>query len=93
MALEEMINRSNEYYKENDIAFITKRPTPIKVLKTDGNYKITDAVFLSASTLDYVGVFQGHYLDFEAKETSSKIGFPLSNRLNLSSNIKDIPLF
>ena len=79
MALEEMINRSNEYYKENDIAFITKRPTPIKVLKTDGNYKITDAVFLSASTLDNVGVFQGHYLDFEAKETSSKIGFPLSN--------------
>ena len=79
MALEEMINRSNEYYKNNDIAFITKRPTPIKVIKTDGNYKITDAVFLSASTLDYVGVYQGRYLDFEAKETSSKTGFPLSN--------------
>lgn len=72
MALEEMINRSNEYYKENDIAFITKRPTPIKVLKTDGNYKITDAVFLSASTLDYVGVFQGHYLVSKQKKLLQK---------------------
>lgn len=79
MALEDMINRANQYYKAQDIAFINKRPTPIKVMKTDGNYKITDAVFLNASTLDYVGVFQGRYLDFEAKETSSKTGLPLSN--------------
>ena len=79
MALEDMINQANEYYKANDIAFINKRPTPIKVMKTENHYKITEAIFLSASTLDYVGVFQGHYLDFEAKETSSKTGFPLSN--------------
>ena len=46
---------------------------------TGGKYKITEGVFLNASTLDYVGVFQGCYLDFEAKETSSKTGFPLSN--------------
>jgi len=46
MALEDMINRANQYYKAQDIAFINKRPTPIKVMKTDGNYKITDAVFL-----------------------------------------------
>ncbi len=79
MALEEMINQANDYYRVHDIAFINKRPTPIKVIKTEEHYKITDAVFLSPSTLDYVGVFQGHYLDFEAKETSSKTGFPLSN--------------
>ena len=79
MALEEMINKANEYYKIHDIAFVNKRPTPIKVMKTDGKYKITEGVFLNASTLDYVGVFQGCYLDFEAKETSSKTGFPLSN--------------
>lgn len=79
MALEEMINKSNGYYNNNHIAYINKRPTPIKVMKTDGGYHIIDGVFLSPSTLDYVGVYQGHYLDFDAKETSSKTSFPFSN--------------
>ena len=38
MALEEMINKSNEYYLYHNIAFITKRPTSIKVLKTTDKY-------------------------------------------------------
>ena len=79
MALEEMINRTNEYYALHNIAFVNKRPTNIKILKTSDKYKITDAVFLAPSTLDYVGVCDGHYLDFEAKETISAKGFPLSN--------------
>ena len=79
MALEEMINRSNQYYEVHDIAYVNKRPTPIKVIKTDGDYHITDAVFLSPSTLDYVGIFKGKYLDFEAKENQSIKGFPMSN--------------
>ena len=33
MALEEMINQANDYYRVHDIAFINKRPTPIKVIK------------------------------------------------------------
>ena len=79
MALEEMINKSNEYYLYHNIAFITKRPTSIKVLKTTDKYKISEAVFMAPSTLDYVGVYQKRYLDFEAKETTSKKGFPMSN--------------
>jgi recombination protein U len=79
MALEDMINKSNEYYQTHNIAFVSKRPTSIKILKTSDKYKITEAVFLAPSTLDYVGVCQGHYLDFEAKETTSKKGFPMSN--------------
>lgn len=79
MALEEMINRTNEYYLQRGIAFVTKRPTSVKILKTSDKYKINEAVFLAPSTLDYVGVFEGRYLDFEAKETVSKKGFPMAN--------------
>lgn len=79
MALEEMINKTNDYYLQRNIAFISKRPTSIKVLKTSDKYKITEAVFLAPSTLDYVGVYKGRYLDFEAKETISKKGFPMAN--------------
>ncbi len=79
MALEEMINRSNEYYKNNNIAYINKRPTPIKVIKTDGKYNITEGVFMAPSTLDYVGLYQGKYLDFDAKETASKTNFSFNN--------------
>lgn len=79
MALEEMINKTNDYYLQHNIAFISKRPTSIKVLKTSDKYKITEAVFLAPSTLDYVGVYKGRYLDFEAKETISKKGFPMAN--------------
>ena len=79
MALEDMLNRTNEYYTQREIAFISKRPTSVKVLKTSDKYKITEAVFLAPSTLDYVGVYKGRYLDFEAKETVSKKGFPMAN--------------
>lgn len=79
MALEDMLNKTNDFYLQREIAFISKRPTSVKILKTSDKYKITDAVFLAPSTLDYVGVCEGHYLDFEAKETSSKKGFPMAN--------------
>ena len=79
MALEDMINRTNEYYRTHNIAFVNKRPTSVKILKTSDKYKITEAVFLAPSTLDYVGVCNGHYLDFESKETTSKKGFLMSN--------------
>ena len=79
MALEDMINRTNDYYLVHNIAFVNKRPTSVKILKTSDKYKITEAVFLAPSTLDYVGICEGHYLDFEAKETINKKGFPMEN--------------
>ena len=79
MALEDMINRTNDYYLLHNIAFVNKRPTSVKILKTSDKYKITEAVFLAPSTLDYVGICEGHYLDFEAKETTNKKGFPMDN--------------
>ena len=81
MNLEEDINLSNEYYSEKGIALITKRPTPINVVKVDytKGAKITDAYFEKQSTTDYNGVYKGRYIDFEAKNTKSKTSFPLSN--------------
>jgi len=81
MSLEEDINLSNDWYKDQQIALITKRPTPINVVKVDYSKgaRITDAYFEKQSTTDYNGVYKGKYLDFEAKNTKSKTSFPLSN--------------
>ena len=81
MSLEEDINLSNEYYRNNGIALIHKRPTPINIVKVDYSKgaRITDAYFEKQSTTDYNGVYKGKYIDFEAKNTKSKTAFPLSN--------------
>ena len=31
------------------------------------------------STLDFNGIYQGKYIEFDAKETNNKTSFPLSN--------------
>jgi recombination protein U len=81
MDLESDINLSNEWYRDQDIAVITKRPTPINIVKVDYSRgaRITDAYFEKQSTTDYNGVYKGRYIDFEAKNTKTKTSFPLSN--------------
>ena len=80
MNLESDINETNNYYIENNIAFIYKKPTPIKLVKVDYKIgKINEAYFEMPSTTDYNGLYKGKYLDFEAKETINKKGFPIIN--------------
>ncbi len=83
MNLEDDINNSNKYYLENDIAVIYKKPTPIKVVKVDYNHrvntKIKEAYYEVPSTTDYNGIYNGKYIDFEAKETKCKTSFSLKN--------------
>lgn len=81
MSFESDINLSNEFYKEHDICLITKRPTPINVVKVDytKGAKITHAYFEEQSTTDYNGVYRSRYIDFEAKNTKNKTSFPLNN--------------
>ena len=81
MNLENEINLSNQYYRDHDICLITKRPTPINIVKVDYSKgaKITHAYFEEQSTTDYNGVYKSKYIDFEAKNTKSKTSFPLSN--------------
>ena len=82
MDLEELINQSNEYYLESDIAVIYKKPTPITISEVKYGQKeriITKAYFRTPSTLDYNGIYRGRYVDFDAKETLNKTSFPLQN--------------
>lgn len=78
MDFESDINITNAWYNENKKCAIIKRPTPIKVIKTDyQKRKITEAVFEKQSTADYNGVYKGRYIDFEAKSTMLKNALPL----------------
>lgn len=83
MGLENDIGISNEYYLNNDIAIIHKKPTPITIAKVDYPSRleavIKEGYFKTPSTTDYNGIYKGKYIDFEAKETKSKTSFPLSN--------------
>lgn len=80
MLLENDVNDSNTYYRENDIALIYKKPTPIQVVHVDypsrNRAKIVEAYYRTPSTTDYNGVYRGRYIDFEAKETRNKTRFP-----------------
>lgn len=80
MGLENDINETNKYYRTYDIALIYKKPTPIRVTKTDYKHmRINDGFFEEQSTLDYNGVYKGYYIEFDAKETNSNTSFPISN--------------
>lgn len=83
MSFEKMINESNDYYREHDIAIIHKKPIPIQIVKVDYPSRsaavIKEAYYKIPSTTDYNGIYKNTYIDFEAKETKNKTSFPFSN--------------
>ena len=82
MDLEYLIEQANEYYIDNDIAYIYKKPTPIGVTKVTYSSKgkrIQDGFYKTPSTLDFNGLYNGHYIEFDAKATQNKTAFPISN--------------
>lgn len=83
MTLEDDLNETNSFYLERKIAVIHKKPTPIQIVQVDYPKRsaavIKEAYFKQASTTDYNGLYNGHYIDFEAKETKNKTSFPLKN--------------
>lgn len=77
--LEELINRSNDKYREKNLALIQKIPTPITPIKMDKEHNhITLAYFDKKSTVDYIGIVQGIPVCFDAKECTTDT-FPLHN--------------
>lgn len=78
-ALEDLINESNDIYRENKLALIQKIPTPITPINIDKESRhITLAYFDQKSTVDYIGVVQSLPVCFDAKECT-KDTFPLQN--------------
>ena len=77
--LEELINRTNESYREKGLALIQKIPTPITPIEIDkASRHITLAYFDMKSTVDYIGAVQGIPVCFDAKECAVRT-FPLQN--------------
>lgn len=77
--LEELVNRTNEQYREKGLALIQKIPTPITPIRIDKeHHQITLAYFEQKSTVDYIGAVQGIPVCFDAKECSTAT-FPLNN--------------
>ncbi len=78
-ALEELINHTNDAYKEKHLALIQKIPTPIKPIQIEKETRhITLAYFDQKSTVDYIGTVQGIPVCFDAKECA-KDTFPIAN--------------
>ncbi|MDO4647650.1 MAG: Holliday junction resolvase RecU [Eubacteriales bacterium] len=77
--LEDLVNRTNEVYREKGLALIQKIPTPITPVRMDKeNRHITLAYFEQRSTVDYIGAVQGIPVCFDAKECAADV-FPLAN--------------
>jgi recombination protein U len=67
--LEELVNLTNERYREKKLALIQKIPTPITPVEIDQSTRhITLAYFDQKSTVDYIGAVQGVPVCFDAKE-------------------------
>ncbi|EMR14702.1 MAG: Holliday junction resolvase RecU [Sweet potato little leaf phytoplasma] len=81
--LEQDINLTNNFYKENKIAFIHKNEIPIQVVKVEyaqrNKTKIVEAYYRLKSLPDYQGIYKGKYLSFDVKETNNLNKFPLKN--------------
>lgn len=82
-SLEDDLNDTNSYYLSMGIANIHKKPVPIQIVKVEYPSRsaavIREGYFRTPSTTDYNGVWNGYYIDFEAKETENKTSFPLKN--------------
>lgn len=77
--LEELVNRTNETYREQGLALIQKIPTPITPIDIDKESRhITLAYFDQKSTVDYIGAVQGIPVCFDAKECRTDT-FALAN--------------
>ena len=77
--LEEMINLTNEKYRDGGLALIQKVPTPITPITIDKETRhITLAYFDQKSTVDYIGAVQGIPVCFDAKECAADT-FSLQN--------------
>jgi recombination protein U len=76
---EELIDMTNQLYRQKKLALIQKIPTPITPVEVDNKARsITSAYFEKKSTVDFIGAAQGLPICFDAKETR-QLNLPLRN--------------
>ena len=77
--LEDLINHTNDLYREKKLALIQKIPTPITPIEIDKSSRhITLAYFDQKSTVDYNGAVHGLPVCFDAMECAADT-FALAN--------------
>lgn len=74
---EEIIKMSSLAYERKGITVIKKISTPMQPIRR-GN-QIISAYYEEKSTVDFIGICNGHSIAFDAKETIETTKFPLSN--------------
>lgn len=77
-SFERLIEATNNQYYHKGQATIQKVPVPWKVFY-DRKTKRSKAIPEKKSTVDFVGVFNGRAIAFDAKSTLERTRFPLSN--------------
>lgn len=78
-AFEELVELSAKLYFQKGVAVIQKVPTPITPVEVDNKSRIiTCAYFGKKSTVDFIGVWRGAAICFDAKETGQQ-SLPLGN--------------
>ncbi|AWX42850.1 Holliday junction-specific endonuclease [Metamycoplasma cloacale] len=84
MFLESIINATNMFYLNRNIAMIHKKNLDItfkNVNVINKELQLTGTKIKSKSTVDYYGIYKGRFLAFEAKSTEEK-NFSLNNIKN-----------
>lgn len=77
MGLEMLIEHANDQYAAKGIALIQKVATPWKVIRK--GKQIVNAFPEKKSTVDFIGVYNGKPIAFDAKQTELKTRFPYAN--------------
>lgn len=76
---EQIIISSNTLYQNKMIAQIQKIPTPMKAKRNYYSGEAEGCYFSEKSTVDFMGVYNGAAISFDAKATEDVSRFPLSN--------------
>ncbi|TQC54584.1 Holliday junction resolvase RecU [Mycoplasmopsis cynos] len=81
MFLEKILNQTIENYWNNNYAFIEKKGLPFifnKISKNNNKLEIQNGYLSKKSTVDYIGMFCGSFVCFEAKSCNTN-KFDLKN--------------
>ncbi|SJZ50402.1 Holliday junction resolvase RecU [Mycoplasmopsis verecunda] len=72
MFLETIINQTINYYWNENIAYIEKKSVPIEInnIKRKSSHTFVGSFSLRKSTVDYIGMYKGQFICFEAKSTN-----------------------